>query len=70
MAAMDGSPVLQVVSLPTGRFGVQAIGGNAVNAILGEFDTEAQAREWMMRQDERVQGDAGILKPGQGENLA
>lgn len=70
MALFDGSPVLHVVELPDGRFGVRATGGNALGSIVAEFATRNEAEDWMIGHTRLETGNHGILKPGGGQNVA
>ncbi|MCQ8278018.1 hypothetical protein NFI95_06110 [Acetobacteraceae bacterium KSS8] len=70
MALFDGSPVLEVVPLENGRFGVRATGGNALGRIVEEFDTENEADNWVAAHSKLSFGGSGILKPGDGQNVA
>lgn len=62
---------LEVVDLPNGKFGVQAIGADEPFADSGEFDTRNEAEEWMFLRLERMQlrDDMDVLKPGSGQGL-
>ncbi len=60
---------MEVVALADGRFGVQALGGSAVEEDVGPFDTRAEAEEWIFNRVELASssGEAHTLTPGTGQ---
>ena len=62
---------LEIVDLPGGRFGVQAIGEDSPYDDSGEFDTRTEAEEWIFNRAEQAsqQDDPHTLTPGSGQGL-
>lgn len=70
MSLFDGSPVMQVVQLANGRFAVHSTGGNTLSHNVADFETKAEAEEWMMRHTAFSGSGSGIMKPGDGEKVS
>lgn len=62
--------IMQVMQLQSGNYGVKSIGGTMLNRIVAEFQTEIEAEEWMMRHTQFARAGSGIMRPGDGENVA
>lgn len=62
---------LEVVEIADGRFGVQAIGEADSFEDAGEFETRAEAEEWIFNRSEQasLHDDPHTLIPGTGEGL-
>ncbi len=60
---------LEVVDLAGGRFGVQALGGRALEEDVGPFDTREEAEDWIFNRVELSSGNeyAHTLTPGTGQ---
>ncbi len=64
--------MMEVVRQEDGRFAVCAIGGSALDPVLGVFDTQEEADEWMLNQSllsEDNDSGLGIQKPGGNQGL-
>ena len=61
--------MLEVVQQADGRFAVRDIGGRQIDDVLGVFDSQREADEWMLNRTLTGEGEAGlgIMKPGAGE---
>ncbi len=61
--------MLEVVQQADGRFAVRDIGGRSIDDVLGVFDTQREADEWMLSRTLTNEGRTGlgIMKPGDGE---
>jgi hypothetical protein len=64
--------MLEVFQQPDGRFVVRNLGGPNLDNVLGLFDTQAEAEEFLLSQemllDDRESG-LGIMKPGGNQGL-
>ncbi len=62
---------LEVVERPDGRFGIQAVGATVLFEDAGEFDTRAEAEEWIFNRSEQLslRDDPHTLIPGTGQGL-
>ncbi len=66
------SEMLEVVKLDNGRYAVQAVGETVPNDEAGEFETLAEAEDWMFQRTQEMDAQASdmdVLKPGQGQGL-
>ncbi len=64
--------MLEVVQQADGRFAVRDIGGRSIDDVVGVFDTQREADEWMLSRtltDEGNDTGLGIMKPGAGERI-
>jgi hypothetical protein len=63
--------IMEVVALADGRFGVQGLGGNAMEEDAGPFDSRVEAEEWIFNRTEQAAGNAepGALRPGAGQGV-
>ena len=62
--------VMQVALLQNGHYAVKSIGGVTLNRILAQFETRAEAEEWMMRHTSLSRAGSGIMHPGDGQAVA
>jgi hypothetical protein len=72
MTLYDHQISVEAVQLSNGRYGVQAIGADGPDDSAGEFDTEAEAVEWIFNRAQRLSAlrdDSPILTPGSGQGL-
>ena len=70
--AHAGSTTLEVVRLANGHYTVLAIGAIDPDVGAGEFETAAEAENWMFAetQSAELRGDSlGVLIPGAGQRL-
>jgi len=60
---------LEAVGLPDGRFGVRSIGSLELYDEADEFDTRAEAEEWIFNRVEQLDAnnDPHTLTPGTGQ---
>ena len=66
------SEMLEVVKLANGRYAVQAVGETVPEDEAGEFETLAEAEDWMFQRTQELDArdsDMDVLKPGQGQGL-
>ncbi len=62
--------VMQVIALPNGHYAVRTLGGNMLSTTSGEFATQAEAEEAMMRRTLFPRAGSGIMRPGDGSGVA
>ena len=62
--------VMQVIELPDGHYAVRTLGGNALSTTSGAFATKAEAEEAMMCRTLFPRAGSGIMRPGDGSNVA
>jgi hypothetical protein len=62
---------LEIIEIGDGRFGIQAIGESEPFEDAGEFETRAEAEEWIFNRSEQlsVREDPHTLIPGTGQGL-
>ncbi len=71
MANFSMATKLEVVPVGNGRFSVLPRGEPAGPGQEGEFETRAEAEEWLFRrtQDAARDTDMGLLTPGGGQGI-
>jgi len=67
-AGAKSMSTLEVVGLPNGRYGVQAVGSEK-DLEAGEFDTREDAEEWIFERAERftLRDEPNAIIPGGGQ---
>ena len=66
------SETLETVKLANGRYTVWAVGEAVPDDEAGEFETLAEAEDWMFQRTQELDAqdsDMDVLKPGQGQGL-
>ena len=62
--------MMEVVRQEDGRFAVCSMGDRSLDPVLGVFDTQEEADEWMLNQTLLGEGsDLDVQKPGGGQGL-